>query len=84
MPPAIRLRFRAITSSKSSDTLDAGARLRFDTGPVSHRTALQVSRYRDVLSRGIISSAPILSNIYHPVDRPKPYLPAGHAESIRK
>lgn len=56
-------------------TLDAGARLRFDTGPVSHRTALQVSRYRDVLSRGIISGAPILSNIYHPADRPKPYLP---------
>ena len=56
-------------------TLDAGARLRFDTGPVSHRTALQVSRYRDVLSRGIISGAPILSNIYHPVDRPKPYIP---------
>lgn len=55
-------------------TLDAGARLRFDTGPVRHRTALQVIRYRDVLSRGIISGAPILSNIYHPVDRPKPYI----------
>lgn len=56
-------------------TVDAGARLRFNTGPISHRTALQVSRYRDVLSRGIISGAPILSNIYHPVDRPKPSIP---------
>ncbi|WP_332763452.1 TonB-dependent receptor [Pseudomonas koreensis] len=56
-------------------TVDSGARLRFDTGPVSHRTAVQVSRYRDVLSRGIISAAPILSNIYHPVDRPEPYIP---------
>jgi iron complex outermembrane receptor protein len=56
-------------------TLDAGARLRFDTGPISHRTALQVSRYRDVLSRGIISGPPILSNIYHPVDHPKPAIP---------
>lgn len=56
-------------------TVDAGARLRFDTGPISHRAALQVTRYRDVLSRGIISGPPILSNIYHPVDRPKPDIP---------
>lgn len=56
-------------------TVDAGARLRFDTGPFSHRTALQVSRYRDVLSRGIISGPPMLSNIYHPVDRPEPAIP---------
>jgi iron complex outermembrane receptor protein len=53
-------------------TVDAGARLRFDTGPVSHSTALQVTRYRDELSRGIISGPAILSNIYHPVHRPKP------------
>ncbi|CAI8989410.1 TonB-dependent siderophore receptor [Pseudomonas serboccidentalis] len=56
-------------------TVDAGARLRFDTGPISHRTSLQVSRYHDALSRGINSGAPILSNIYHPVDRPQPYIP---------
>ena len=56
-------------------TLDAGARLRFDTGPVSHSAALQASRYHDVLSRGINSGAPILSNIYRPVDRPKPSIP---------
>ena len=36
-------------------TVDAGARLRFDTGPISHSTTLQVTRYRDELSRGIIS-----------------------------
>ncbi|MEX3776869.1 TonB-dependent siderophore receptor [Pseudomonas sp. MYb118] len=56
-------------------TVDAGARLHFDTGPISHRTTVQVSRYRDLLSRGIISGAPILSNIYHPTDRPKPAIP---------
>ncbi|RAI65370.1 TonB-dependent siderophore receptor [Pseudomonas fluorescens] len=53
-------------------TVDAGARLRFDTGPISHSTTLQVTRYRDELSRGIISGPPVLSNIYHPIDRPKP------------
>ncbi|AWM92723.1 TonB-dependent siderophore receptor [Pseudomonas sp. 31-12] len=53
-------------------TVDAGARLRFETGPISHSTALQVTRYRDELSRGIISGPAILSNIYHPVDRPEP------------
>lgn len=53
-------------------TVDAGTRLRFDTGPVGHVTALQVSRYRDELSRGITSGAVILSNIYHPIDQPKP------------
>lgn len=53
-------------------TVDAGARLRFDTGPVSHSTALQVTRYRDELSRGILSGPAVLSNIYHPVHRPKP------------
>ncbi|WP_347905362.1 TonB-dependent receptor [Pseudomonas purpurea] len=53
-------------------TVDAGARARFDTGPVSHAATVQVTRYRDELSRGILSGPAILSNIYHPVDRPKP------------
>ncbi|WP_079227710.1 TonB-dependent receptor [Pseudomonas putida] len=53
-------------------TVDTGARLRFDTGPVAHSAALQVSRYRDELGRGINSGTPVLSNIYHPVDRPQP------------
>lgn len=53
-------------------TVDAGARWRFDTGPISHSTAVQVTRYRDELSRGILSGPAVLSNIYHPVDRPKP------------
>lgn len=53
-------------------TVDAGARVRFDTGPVSHNTSLQVTRYRDELSRAIISGPAILSNIYHPVQRPEP------------
>ena len=55
-------------------TVDAGARLGFDTGPVSHRAVLQVSRYRDELSRGIISGPAVLSNIYHPIDQPRPSL----------
>ena len=55
-------------------TVDAGARLRFETGPISHSSTVQVSRYRDELSRGIISGAPVLSNLYHPVDRPKPVI----------
>lgn len=52
-------------------TVDTGARLRFDTGPISHSTTLQVTRYRDELSRGIISGPPVLSNIYHPIERPE-------------
>ena len=63
-------------------TVDAGARLRFDTGPVSHSTAVQVTRYRDELSRGIISGAPVLSNIYHPVDRPKPSIAKPDAPKV--
>ena len=47
-------------------TVDAGLRLHFDTGPISHSSTVQASRYRDALSRGIISGAPVLSNIYHP------------------
>ncbi|MFJ2709429.1 TonB-dependent siderophore receptor [Pseudomonas sp. NPDC087346] len=63
-------------------TIDAGARLRFDTGPISHSTALQVTRYRDELSRGIISGPAILSNIYHPIDRPKPDIPTPDALKV--
>ncbi|MGC5704450.1 TonB-dependent receptor [Pseudomonas sp. NFXW11] len=53
-------------------SLDAGMRLRFDTGPVSHGLTLQASGYRDELSRGIISGPAISSNIYHPQAQPKP------------
>lgn len=63
-------------------TVDAGARLHFDTGPVAHSTALQVNRYRDELRRGILSGAPILSNIYHPVDRPKPSIAHPDANKV--
>ncbi|SCZ20026.1 MULTISPECIES: TonB-dependent receptor [unclassified Pseudomonas] len=63
-------------------TVDAGARLGFDTGPVNHRAVLQVSRYRDELSRGIISGPTILSNIYHPVDRPRPNIAEPHTPKI--
>ncbi|TFY84920.1 TonB-dependent receptor [Pseudomonas nabeulensis] len=63
-------------------TVDTGARLRFDTGPVSHSTAVHVSRYRDELSRGIISGAPVLSNIYHPSERPKPSIAKPDAPKV--
>jgi iron complex outermembrane receptor protein len=63
-------------------TVDAGARLRFDTGPISHSTTLQVTRYRDELKRGIISGPAVLSNIYHPVDRPKPSIATPDALKI--
>lgn len=63
-------------------TVDAGARVRFDTGPVSHSTVVQASRYRDELSRGIISGTSVLSNIYHPVDRPKPSIAKPDAPKV--
>ncbi|MGU9858523.1 TonB-dependent siderophore receptor [Pseudomonas sp. LF245] len=63
-------------------TVDAGARVRFDTGPVSHSTVVQASRYRDELSRGIISGASVLSNIYHPIDRPKPSIAKPNAPKV--
>ena len=63
-------------------TVDAGARVRFDTGPISHSTVVQASRYRDELSRGIISGASVLSNIYHPIDRPKPSIAKPDAPKV--
>ncbi|MBV4463486.1 TonB-dependent receptor [Pseudomonas sp. SWRI79] len=63
-------------------TVDAGARLRFDTGPISHSTTVQVTRYRDELSRGINSGPAVLSNIYHPVDRPKPSIASPDALKV--
>lgn len=63
-------------------TVDLGTRLRFDTGPISHSGTLQVSRYRDELSRGIISAPPVLSNIYHPVDRPQPSIAKPDAPKV--
>ena len=63
-------------------TVDAGARLRFDTGPISHSGTVQVTRYRDELSRGIISGAPVLSNIYHPSESPKPSIPKPGAPKV--
>lgn len=53
-------------------TVDAGARWAFDTGRVSHSATLQATRYRDELSRGIISGAALRSNLYHPQDSDKP------------
>jgi len=63
-------------------TVDAGARLHFDTGPVAHSAALQVSRYRDELRRGINSGTPIFSNIYHPVDQAQPSIAHPDANKV--
>lgn len=63
-------------------TVDAGARLHFDTGPVAHSAALQVSRYRDELRRGINPGSPIFSNIYHPVDQAKPSIAHPDANKV--
>lgn len=51
-------------------TADAGARARFDTGPVRHAVTLQASTYRDQLARGSTSGTAVQSNIYSPVDSP--------------
>ena len=63
-------------------TVDTGARLHFDTGPISHNGTVQSSRYRDQLSRGIISGPPVLSNIYHPTDRPEPSIAKPDAPKV--
>lgn len=63
-------------------TVDAGARLHFDTGPVAHSAALQISRYRDELRRGINPGSPIFSNIYHPVDQAKPSIAHPDANNV--
>jgi len=63
-------------------TVDAGARARFETGPVSHSATLQASRYRDELRRGINSGAPLFSNIYHPVERDKPSIASPDVSKI--
>ena len=63
-------------------TVDAGLRLHFDTGPISHSSTVQVSRYRDTLSRGIISGAPVLSNIYHPTESARPSIAKPDAPKV--
>ncbi|MBO1536997.1 TonB-dependent siderophore receptor [Pseudomonas sp. OA65] len=57
-------------------TADVGVRGVFDTGPVTHTTTLMASTYQDELSRGITNGSDVPSNIYHPVDRPKPAINA--------
>lgn len=55
-------------------TADVGMRALFATGPVTHTTTIMATRYQDELSRGINNGTEIRSNIYHPVDVPKPYI----------
>ena len=51
-------------------TYNAGARARFDTGPVSHALSLQGSLYDDQVSQASRAGTPVLSNIYDPITRP--------------
>lgn len=51
-------------------TYNAGARARFDTGPVSHALSLQGSLYDDQISQASRAGTPVLSNIYDPITRP--------------
>ncbi|WP_248731912.1 TonB-dependent siderophore receptor [Pseudomonas sp. MWU13-2517] len=55
-------------------TADIGLRGVFDTGPITHTTTVMATRYQDELSRGINNGTAILSNIYHPIDRPQQYI----------
>lgn len=57
-------------------TADVGIRGVFDTGPVTHTTTLMATTYQDELSRGITNGPEVRSNIYHPVDVPKPAINA--------
>lgn len=54
-------------------TADVGMRGVFATGPITHTTTVMATRYQDELSRGINNGTAILSNIYHPIDRPQQY-----------
>lgn len=55
-------------------TADVGMRGVFATGPITHTTTVMATRYQDELSRGINNGTAILSNIYHPIDRPQQYI----------
>ncbi|PNG41200.1 energy transducer TonB [Pseudomonas asplenii] len=55
-------------------TADVGLRGVFATGPITHTTTVMATRYQDELSRGINNGTAILSNIYHPIDRPQQYI----------
>lgn len=52
-------------------TADTGARLRTETGAVSHLITFQASYYRDRVAQANNAGKPILSNIYDPVSAPE-------------
>lgn len=52
-------------------TADTGLRSSFATGAVQHKVTLQASTYREQLQRGSRNGTAVLSNLYHPVDRPE-------------
>lgn len=49
---------------------DAGTRVKFDTGTVSHTAMAQVTGYHDDISRGLTNGTAYTTNIYSPIDRP--------------
>ncbi|OZI45777.1 TonB-dependent receptor [Bordetella genomosp. 5] len=52
-------------------TYNAGARARFDTGPVSHNLSVQGSLYDDQVAQASRAGTPVFSNIYEPISRPR-------------
>jgi iron complex outermembrane receptor protein len=59
-------------------TTDVGLRGKYETGPVGHTMALQVTRYHDVLERATVNAASaVTSNIYNPIAQPAQNVAAG-------
>lgn len=52
-------------------TYNAGLRARLDTGPVSHAVTFMGTLYSDRNAQASVNGAPLSSNIYHPVTRPR-------------
>ncbi|MBR8655751.1 TonB-dependent receptor [Achromobacter sp. Marseille-Q0513] len=57
-------------------TYNAGLRAKLDTGPVRHAISLMGSLYSDRNLQASVASAPLTSNIYHPVTRPEQHITA--------
>lgn len=66
----ITVRPAAATFDVQRDSVEAGLRGRFESGPLQHRVTLQFSRYNDQLARGLVNGQTYTSNIHSPVEQP--------------
>ncbi|MBN9147941.1 MULTISPECIES: TonB-dependent receptor [unclassified Nitrobacter] len=69
------LSFSGSLDKRTQETLEAGVRGRFDTGPVQHQVALAYSTYHQLGEFGPSTGASVpfpASNIYNPVFGPRP------------